>query len=113
MRPIQSDEPLTTAALIVEKFEEQSGISLHATNVGQAAVALGLDFLVKAGSQTKFYAEADVALILAVLKLKVDGFPGGIAGAVRSVRDQVKVTSPASEPRQSPEWLSQFHQAVN
>jgi hypothetical protein len=69
--------------MLVAKFEEQSGILLHATNVGQAAVALGLDFLVEVGSKRKLYAEADAHLILAILKLKVDGFPGGIAGAAQ------------------------------
>lgn len=66
MRPIQPREECLTASDIAERFFAEEGVGLHPTNVGNAAKALGLDYLETHdadGRLRKLYAIADLPQI--------------------------------------------------
>lgn len=81
MRFIAPGEACLSATAIVEQFAAQTGHVLHATNAGQAAKALGLDYIEVdveptadapwAGTERQ-YAVLDVPLIIEQLQALVD-----------------------------------------
>ncbi len=77
MRNIQPDETCVTAEEIVNRFAVETGHVLHPTNAGNAAKALGLDYVetpvVDAwGKGRKRYAETDLPLIFERLQALAD-----------------------------------------
>ena len=76
MRRIAPNEKCLTASEIAARFQEISGVELHATNVGNAAKKLDLDYLEvddldalnpEWGAKRKLYAEADMPEIFVLL----------------------------------------------
>jgi hypothetical protein len=81
MRFIAPGEECLSASAIVERFAAETGHALHATNAGQAAKELDLDYIeVDAepppgapwADKERRYAVLDVPLIMAKLRTLVD-----------------------------------------
>ena len=77
MRRIEPGEVCLTAEEIVAKFAELTGHLLHPTNAGNAAKALGLDYIEGPvdpawGKGRRTYAELDLPLIFERLQQLAD-----------------------------------------
>lgn len=78
-RAMTSHEETLSAAEIVERFEALTGCSLHPTNAGNAAKALGLDYIevtqmdpLVVRKVQKRYSVLDIDLIFERLRVLVD-----------------------------------------
>lgn len=77
MRKIVPGEACLTAEEIVERFMVATGHSLHPTNAGNAAKALGLDYIEGPidpawGKGRRSYSELDLPLIFERLQVLAD-----------------------------------------